>query len=117
MYKRQGYERGTSISKGWDQATTDAAITTAEHVEEKLNELAGTKTDAPDRLEKLKKFAFTFVEAAFCRPLTDEQKQLYVEKLFASAKNPEQAVKRIVLFTLKSPQFLYPCLLYTSRCV
>jgi len=103
-----GYERGTSISKGWDQATTDAAITTAEHVEEKLNELAGTKDGAPDRLEKLRKFAFTFVEAAFCRPLTDEQKQLYVESIFKSAKSPEQAVKRIVLFTLKSPQFLYP---------
>ncbi len=103
-----GYERGTSISKGWDQAATDAAITTAEHVEENLNELAGTKDDAPDRVEKLKKFAFTFVEAAFCRPLTDEQKQLFVEKLFASAKSPEQAVKRVVLFALKSPQFLYP---------
>ncbi|MCF7784816.1 MAG: DUF1592 domain-containing protein [Prosthecobacter sp.] len=103
-----GYERGTSISKGWDQSTTDAAITTAEHVEEKLNELAGTKDGAPDRLEKLRKFAFTFVEAAFCRPLTDEQKQLYVESIFKSSKSPEQAVKRIVLFTLKSPQFLYP---------
>jgi hypothetical protein len=103
-----GYERGTSISKGWDQAATDAAITTAEHVEENLNELAGTKDGAPDRVEKLKKFAFTFVEAAFCRPLTDEQKQLFVEKLFASAKSPEQAVKRVVLFALKSPQFLYP---------
>ncbi|MCB1276076.1 DUF1592 domain-containing protein [Prosthecobacter sp.] len=103
-----GYERGTSISKGWDQATTEAAIATAEHVEEKLNELAGTKDGAPDREEKLRKFALTFVEAAFCRPLTDEQKQLHVESLFKSAGSPEKAVKRIVLFTLKSPQFLYP---------
>ena len=103
-----GYERGTSISKGWDQATTDAAISTAEHVVENLNELAGTKEGAPDRVEKLKKFAFTFVEAAFCRPLTEEQKQLFVEAHFKSAKSPEQAVKRLVLFTLKSPQFLYP---------
>ncbi len=103
-----GYERGTSISKGWDQATTDAAISTAEHVVENLNELAGTKEGAPDRMEKLKKFAFTFVEAAFCRPLTEEQNQLFVESHFKSAKSPEQAVKRVVLFTLKSPQFLYP---------
>ena len=103
-----GYERGTSISKGWDQAATEAAISTAEHVEENLNELAGTKDGAPDRVEKLKKFAVTLVEAAFCRPLTDEQKRLYVEKLFASAKSPEQAVKRVVLLTLKTPQFLYP---------
>ena len=103
-----GYERGTSISKGWDQATTDAAISTAEHVVENLNELAGTKEGAPDRVVKLKNFAFTLVEAAFCRPLTEEQKQLFVEAHFKSAKSPEQAVKRVVLFTLKSPQFLYP---------
>ncbi|WP_395753255.1 DUF1592 domain-containing protein [Prosthecobacter sp.] len=103
-----GYERGTSISKAWDQATTDAAISTAEDVQENLNELAGTKDGAPDRVEKLKKFAFTFVEAAFCRPLTEEQKQLYIEAQFKTAKTPEQAVKRVVLFTLKAPQFLYP---------
>ena len=103
-----GYERGTSISKGWDQATTDAAISTAEHVVENLNELAGTKEGAPDRAEKLKNFAFALVEAAFCRPLTEEQKQLFVEAHFKSAKSPELAVKRVVLFTLKSPQFLYP---------
>lgn len=103
-----GYERGTSISKGWDQATTDAAIATAEHVEDNLDELAGTRAESPDRLDKLKKFALAFIESAFCRPLTEEQKQLYIEPQFKSAKSPELAVKRIVLFALKSPQFLYP---------
>lgn len=110
-----GYERGTSISKGWDQATTDAAIATAEHVEENLNELAGTKDGAADRDEKLRKFAFTFVEAAFCRPLSEKQKQLYVESHFTTAKSPDQAVKRVVLFALKSPQFLYPELRETEK--
>lgn len=110
-----GYERGTSISKGWDQATTDAAIATAEHVEENLNELAGTKDGAADRDEKLRKFAFTFVEAAFCRPLSEEQKQLYVESHFKTAKSADQAVKRVVLFALKSPQFLYPELRETEK--
>lgn len=110
-----GYERGTSISKGWDQATTDAAIATAEHVEENLNELAGTKDGAADRTEKLRKFAFTFVETAFCRPLSEEQKQLYIESQFKTAKSPDQAVKRVVLFTLKSPQFLYPELRETDK--
>ncbi len=103
-----GYERGTSISKAWDQATTEAAIATAEHVEENLDELAGTKAGAPDRDEKLWKFARAFVETAFRRPLSEEQKQLYVEAQFKTAKSDEVAVKRVVLFTLKSPQFLYP---------
>lgn len=103
-----GYERGTSISKAWDQAVTEAAIETAEHVVENLDELAGTKATAPDRSEKLRKFAHAFVEGAFRRPLSDELKQLYVETQFQAAKTPETAVKRVVLFTLKSPQFLYP---------
>jgi len=105
-----GYERGTTLSKAWDQATTDAAIATAEHVEENLNELAGTKDGAPDRLDKLKKFVHTFVEAAFCRPLTEPQRQLYIDTHFTTAKSPDLAVKRAVLFTLKSPEFLYPTL-------
>ena len=46
-----GYPRGTTISKGWDQAVTDAAIATAEHVVENLDELAQTKAGAPDRAE------------------------------------------------------------------
>jgi hypothetical protein len=103
-----GYERGTSISKAWEQATTDAAIAVAERVEIKLDELTGSKAGAPDRADKLKKFASAFAEAAFRRPLTEEQTRLYIEGLFKTAKNPEQAVKRVVLFTLKSPQFLYP---------
>ncbi|GEP46257.1 hypothetical protein BGE01nite_55480 [Brevifollis gellanilyticus] len=113
--RSSGYERGTTISKDWDSAVTEAAISTAEHVVENLNELAQTKDDAPDRLEKLRKFAFTFVEAAFRRPLTEEQKQLYVETMFKVAKSPETAVKRVVLFTIKSPQFLYPGLMMAEK--
>lgn len=103
-----GYERGSTISKAWDQATTEAAVTTAEHIETNMDRFVGCKPGAPERLEKLRKFAFTFVETAFRRPLRDDQKQLYIESHFQSAKTPELAVKRIVLFTLKSPHFLYP---------
>ena len=105
-----GYPRGTTISRAWDLAVTDAAIATAEHVIENLDELAQTKAAAPDRGEKLRKFAHTFVEAAFRRPLSADLKQLFVESHFASAKSPETAVKRVVLLALKSPQFLYPYL-------
>lgn len=103
-----GYERGTSISKEWDQATTDGAIEVAEHVDSHLDELAGTKSGAPDRLNKLKAFARRFVETAFRRPLSDQDYQHLVERPFAQAKAPDLAIKRIVLFTLKSPRFLFP---------
>lgn len=103
-----GYERGSSISKAWDQATTEAAIATAEHVEKHLARLANVKPEDPERPTKLKAFAHLFAETAFRRRLSEEQKQLYVESHFKTAKTPEQAVKRVVLFALKSPHFLYP---------
>jgi len=103
-----GYPRGTTISKAWDQAVTDAVIATAEHVVENLDELAQTKAAAPDRGEKLRKFANTFAETVFRRPLSEDLKQIFIESQFKAVKTPETAVKRIVMLALKSPQFLYP---------
>jgi cytochrome c5 len=102
-----GYERGTAVSKEWDAATTDGAIEVAEHVVANLVELSGVKLEAPDRIEKLKDFCRRFMETAFRRPLSEGYRKI-VEKQFAKAKAPEQAVTRVVLFTLKSPSFLYP---------
>ena len=109
-----GYERGSSISKEWDQAATQAAITVAEHVDANLDELTRTKPDAPDRPAKLQTFAETFTEMAFRRPLDDPQKQ-FIAAQFKTAPNPELAVKRVVLFTLKSAHFLYPGLLDSDK--
>ncbi|MEZ0273952.1 MAG: DUF1592 domain-containing protein [Roseimicrobium sp.] len=106
--RSDGYERGTGISKDWDQATTDAAIEVAEYVEKRLDRLAGTKSGAPDRADKLKDFARKFAEAAFRRPLSSEEQQMFVDSQFSKAPTPEIGVKRVVLFTLKSPAFLYP---------
>ena len=106
--RSDGYERGTTISKEWDQATTAVAIEVADHIEADLDNLAGTKSGAPDRVEKLREFSRRFVETAFRRPLTDEQKGTIVERQFQAAPTPALAVKRIVLLALKSPRFLYP---------
>ncbi len=108
--RSDGYERGTGMSKAWDQATTDAALEAAEHVEKRLDRLAGTKPDAPDRVQKLREFARRFAEAALRRPLTPAQEQIYIDAQFAKAPTPEIGVKRTVLLALKSPQFLYPAL-------
>lgn len=102
-----GYERGTGVSKAWLQATVEAAGAVADHIELNLAELAGAKPDAPDRAERLKDFCGRFVAAAFRRPLNEEQQQL-IEAQFSAGKSPEVAVKRVVLFALKSPHFLYP---------
>ena len=106
--RSDGYERGTTVSKEWEQATTTAALEVLAHVEATLDNLTGSKSTAPDRIEKLKSFAQRFLETAFRRPLSDAQKEALIEKVFQSAPTPVLAVKRVVLLALKSPRFLYP---------
>ena len=103
-----GYERGTSISKAWDQATTDAAIEVADYVAAHLKDLAGVE-DRRSRTAsaKLREFCRRFAERAFRRPLTDEQKAFFIDRQFKEVDDPETAVKRVVLLVLKSPRFLY----------
>ena len=102
-----GYDRGTSVSKAWDQATTDAAIEVADYVVAHLKELAKVGDDSIREREKLRDFCFKFTERAFRRPLTAEQKERYVDRHFAAGIHPEVSVKRSILMTLKSPEFLY----------
>ncbi len=110
-----GYPRGTTVSKAWDLAVTDAAISTAEHVIDNLDELIGAKAGAKDRESRLRQFALNFVEAAFRRPLGDDLKTLFIDSHFKVSKTHEAALKRVVLLTLKSPQFLYPDLLKNEK--
>ena len=102
-----GYERGTTISKAWDQAATDASIEVAAYIAAHLKDLAGVGDEAPDRAVKLREFCRRLAQRAFRRPLTDEQKTFFVDRQFKEAGDPQVAVKRIVLLVLKSPRFLY----------
>lgn len=102
-----GYERGTAVSKAWVQATTDGAIETATYVSEHLAELSGVRNDAPNRKKLLQDYCAKFAERAFRRPLTADQRKLYIERQFEAAKDPEAAVKRVVLLVMHSPYFLY----------
>jgi hypothetical protein len=106
--RSMGYERGTSVSKDWEQSTTDAAVETAAFVNENLNDLAGTGRDANDRPQRLRDFCVRFAERAFRRRLTDEQKAFFVNRQFDEAPSPELAVQRVVLLVLQSPRFLFP---------
>jgi hypothetical protein len=103
-----GYERGTTVSKAWDTATTHGAIEVAGRVIDQLEKLSGAKADSEKRREKVRQFCEKFVERAFRRPLTPEEHSVYIDAQFESAKDLEAAVKRIVILALKSPRFLYP---------
>jgi hypothetical protein len=102
-----GYERGTSVSKAWDQATTDAAIEVATYVVAHVGELAGVDRGASDREPRLREFCRRFAERAFRQPLPEAVARLYIDRQFAAAPDLETAVKRVVLLALKSPRFLY----------
>jgi cytochrome c553 len=102
-----GYERGTTISRAWNEASTDAALEVAAHVADRLPELADVPEDAGDREQKLRAFCRDFVTRAFRRPLSAEQQQFFVDRQFETTSDIETAVRRVVLLTLKSPRFLY----------
>ncbi|WP_145238509.1 DUF1592 domain-containing protein [Urbifossiella limnaea] len=102
-----GWERGTTVSKEWDAAATEAALETVSYLATRLNELAGTRDDAPDRAAKLKAFAAKFAERAFRRPLTTEETKLYIDSQFGGTPDAELAAKRVIVLVLKSPRFLY----------
>ncbi len=102
-----GYERGTYVSEAWDQATVYAALEAADLVAANLESLAGLRPAAADRREKVKAFCYRFVERAFRRPLTPEQKVAYVDDMFEQSEDIESAVKKTILRVLQSPSFLY----------
>jgi hypothetical protein len=102
-----GYERGVAVSKAWDEATTYGAIEVAKRVVKDLDGLCHLKNGETNRAQKVEAFCTHFVGAAFRRPLTREQTNEYVMAQFSAAPKLEDAVKRVVLLTLKSPRFLY----------
>ena len=106
-----GYERGSSISKAWKEAITNAAIEATGLIFDDIDELARTKSDQPDRGEKLKNFCFDFAYRAFSRPPTGAQRKTYIDNVFATAGDDyETATKRSLMLILTSPYFLYPSL-------
>ena len=102
-----GWERGSAVSKAWDEATTDAALELIGYLMPRLPELAGINDTAADRVAKLKDFCKRFADRAFRRPISDEVRRALIDRSFEVEKNPELATKRALLLILKSPRFLY----------
>jgi cytochrome c5 len=119
-----GYDRGVAISKEWDDATTSAAIETANAVLQRIDSAGGNRrgrgrrgrrfrrggsnVNPADRKKRAMQYCRQLAERAFRRPLTDAQKSFFVDAHFAGTLPLESAVKRSVLLIMKSPRFLYP---------
>jgi len=102
-----GYERGVAVSKAWDDAATQTAVEVANYVIQHLDRLSDSKSTDTNRAGKVEAFCSEFVTTAFRRPLSEAQKRLFVSAHFKKAGKAEDAIKRVVLLTLKSPRFLY----------
>jgi len=105
--RSMGYERGSSVSREWDEATTNAALEVATYVTDNLADVTGAQENAKDRKDRLISWSKHFVERAFRRPLTPDLEQKYVSRSFDVAATLEGAIKRVVILALKSPRFLY----------
>ena len=106
--RSEGYERGNSISPEWHQATSHASIAAGTEVIHRLPILSGVKEGDSDRDDRLLAFVKRFARVAFRRPLTIEESRIFNHLFALKPSNAELAVRRSVLFTLNSPNFLYP---------
>lgn len=102
-----GYVRGNAVSKEWDQATTNAALSVVKRVVASFSQYVNSKADAKDYQNKCQKYCETLAQRAFRRPLKRDEVARYVEQHFQQADGTESAVKRSLLHILKSPYFLY----------
>ena len=102
-----GYERGSLISQEWFTATTMAALDTADYCLKHIDELANVRRNAPDRKVKLEKFAVTFAEKAFRKPVTEIIRKQIVLDSFSANSELDTALRQSLLRTLTSPLFLY----------
>lgn len=126
-----GYERGSSVSAEWLDASTRAAVATATECVERLPLLANfpqetgnreqpqsadrEQQESANREKLVKDFVLKFAFAAFRRPLTDVETRALSKIPFSKATDLEAAAGRAVLMVLMSPNFLYSNLATTSN--
>lgn len=101
--RSMGYEHGANVSKAWHDATTQAALEVAAHLEQNLQARVGA---GPQEREKILAYAGQFVARAFRKPLSEAERAVYVDRQFEGV-DPVVGLKRAVVLALKSPRFLY----------
>ena len=105
-----GYERGTSVSRQWDESITQAALEFSTYASSELwPSYRGRKSRDKDR-SRLREFLTELVEAAHRAELSDQQREFFVDHQMQQAPDNAEAIRRVCLLTFKSPRFLYPLL-------
>ncbi len=102
-----GYPRGISISKEWTESVSKAAIQTALHISKNIERFVKDSKDKVAYRKSAKEFCLSFAEKAFRSPLSEEQKNRYVDSQFSEDIAVKESIKRSIVLILKSPLFLY----------
>ena len=101
-----GWERGATVSKEWDQATTEGALEAAKYVSGKLAEFSNSKDGESQRGGKVEDFLLKFAGRAFRRKLTSSEID-HVKTVLKGSIDIQDGALRILVWVLKSPHFLY----------
>lgn len=110
-----GFERGTSVSREWQESVVAAAIEAADWFADRLWALAHTRDVAENRAAKVQTFCRQFVEFAFCRKLNEEEVAFFVTQHFGEGLSLKDSARRVILLTLTSPRFLFPTIETRNR--
>ena len=105
-----GFERGIAVDRQWDDSTTAAALEFGLAAAEELwpdYDRRNRKIPQENR-QRLKAFLTELVETAFRTTLSDDLKQLYIQRQMDACPDDAEAIRRVALMALKSPRFLYP---------
>lgn len=105
-----GYDRGIAVNRQWDDAVTMAIVEFSKAAEEQLwpeYQKKHRKKDLPEA-ELLKNFLTEMATAAFRRQIDPTWIDRYVLAIIGGEADHSIAIRKTLLFTLKSPWFLYP---------
>ncbi|MEZ6109322.1 MAG: DUF1592 domain-containing protein [Pirellulaceae bacterium] len=105
-----GYERGISVNREWDEATTQAAFEMAQiAIDELWPAYRERNKDQPNENRSLlRAFLTEFVSVAFGGELDEATRQRHIDAQLDATEDDSLAIKRVVVLALKSPSFLYP---------
>lgn len=105
-----GYERGTRVDRGWEDAVTKAAFEFGAIAVKRLwpQYRRNHRGESDENRERLRGFLTEIATVAFRGELDDDAKQLYIEDQLAAAEDDQLAIVRSCLLIIKSPRFLYP---------
>ena len=105
-----GFERGLTIDRQWDAATTSAAIEFAQVAASDLwpEYQRRHKNDPNENRAKLRAFLAEIVTTSFRGPIDDASRSFYIDAQVDQTEDDDEAIRRSILVTLKSPRFLYP---------